>query len=257
MLVSARKRQYNSSKFKTSLTEYDILEKVISRIKNKYIYRSRITGAKFRQVAMLFAMDIAAVQTAGLTCSRNTINSLYAAMRHRIAAYSEAHSPVEGEIEVDESDFGPRRIKGKRGRGAGSKAIVFGLFKRNGKVYTEIIPDCKNHTLSRIIRDHAEIESVIYSDGRRGYDGLVDLGYEKHFRVNHGDNEFSKGDGNHINGIEPFGVMPSTASIKLKGIKKDKFYFHLKETEFRFNARGQNLYLILLKLFRDFPLNLS
>ena len=58
-------------------------------------------------------------------------------------------------------------------------------------MYTEIIPDCKSHTLSQIIRGHAEIESVIYSDGWRGYDGLVALGYEKHFRVNHGDNELS------------------------------------------------------------------
>jgi len=203
-------------------------------------------------------MDLTAVQTSELTClSRNTINSLYSAMRYRIAEYSEANSPVEGEFEVDESYFGPRRIKGKRGRGAGNKTIVFGLFKRNGKVYTEIIPDCKSHTLSQIIRGHADIESVIYSDGWRGYDGLVDLGYEKHFRVNHGNNEFSKGDGKHINGIESFWGYAKHRLYKFKGIKNDKFYFHLKETEFRFNSRGQNLYHILLKIFRDFPLNLS
>jgi transposase-like protein len=48
-----------------------------------------------------------------------------------------------GEIECDESYFGPRRVKGKRGRGAGGKTIVFGLFKRNGKVYTHIVPNAK------------------------------------------------------------------------------------------------------------------
>jgi len=35
----------------------------------------------------------------------------------------------------DESFFGPRRVRGKRGRGAGGKTIVFGIFKRNGSVY--------------------------------------------------------------------------------------------------------------------------
>jgi len=30
---------------------------------------------------------------------------------------------------------------------------------------------------------------------------------------------------------------------------------YLKETAFRFNHRGQNLYLVLLKLFRDFPMS--
>ena len=43
----------------------------------------------------------------------------------------------EGEIEADESYFGGIR-KGKRGRGAAGKVAVFGLFKRNGKVYTVV-----------------------------------------------------------------------------------------------------------------------
>ena len=85
-----------------------------------------------------------------------------------------------GEFEADESYFGPRRVKGKRGRGAGSKTIVFGLYKRDGKVYTEIVPDAKALTLQGIIRGHADIDSVIHTDGWCGYDGLVDVGFEKH-----------------------------------------------------------------------------
>ena len=46
-------------------------------------------------------------------------------------------------LSVDESYFGPHRVRGKRGRGAGRKTIVFGLLKRDGKVYMEIVPDCK------------------------------------------------------------------------------------------------------------------
>ncbi|MBT4258756.1 MAG: IS1595 family transposase, partial [Nitrospina sp.] len=33
------------------------------------------------------------------------------------------------------------------------------------------------------------------------------------------------------------------------------FYLHLKECEFRFNHRGQNLYKLLLKIIRKSPLN--
>jgi len=58
-----------------------------------------------------------------------------------LATFCDQQSPLAGEIEVDESFFGPRRVKGKRGRGAYGKTIVFGVFKRNGKVYTEIVPD--------------------------------------------------------------------------------------------------------------------
>lgn len=32
---------------------------------------------------------------------------------------------------------------------------------------------------------------MIHSDGWRGYDGLVDIGYDSHYRVNHGQDEFA------------------------------------------------------------------
>ncbi|GHU55231.1 DDE transposase [Clostridia bacterium] len=227
-------------------------------MKNKYIYHSKISEAKFRQIVRHFALDLTALQTAELVgLHRNTVTALYSKMRFHIFEYSTENSPIEPEkeeFEVDESYFGPRRIKGKRGRGAGSKIIVFGLYKRDGKVYTEIVSDCKSATLSQIIRGRADIDSVIYSDSWRGYDGLVDLGYEKYFRVNHGENEFSRGNGNHINGIESFWGYAKHRLMKFKGIRKEFFEIFLKETEFRFNHRGQDLYHILLRIFRESPL---
>ncbi|GHV47472.1 hypothetical protein FACS189499_05050 [Clostridia bacterium] len=63
-------------------------------MKNRHIYHSRISEAKFREIVKLFSMDLKATQTAELTgASRNTITSLYFAMRHRIAKYSEVSTP--------------------------------------------------------------------------------------------------------------------------------------------------------------------
>jgi transposase len=104
---------------------------------------------------------------------------------------------------VDESYFGARRVRGKRGRGASGKTIVFGIFKRNGSVYTEIVTDCRKPTLQAVIRGRVELDTVIHSDGWRGYDGLVDVGYSKRFRVNHSENEFVR-ETHHVNGIESF-----------------------------------------------------
>jgi len=50
--------------------------------------------------------------------------------------------PFAGEVEIDESYFGARRVRGKRGRGAGGKTPVIGLLKRGGKVFTEIVENC-------------------------------------------------------------------------------------------------------------------
>jgi transposase len=79
-----------------------------------------------------------------------------------------------------------------------------------------------------------------------GYDGLVDIGFDKHLRVNHGDNEFACGE-RHINGIESFWGYAKKLFSKFNGIDKKMFYLHLKETEYRFNHRHGNLYLICLK----------
>ena len=224
-------------------------------MKNKYIKRSHLSEAKFRQLAKCFSLDLTALQTAKITAlNRNTVDRIYGLIRQRMYKRCLESSPIQGEIEADESYFGSRRVRGKRGRGASGKTIVFGLFKRNGNVYTEIVPDAKKVTLQEIIRGRADIESVIHTDGWRGYDGLVDLGFEKHLRVNHSDNEFSKGTGNHINGIESFWGYAKHRLVKFKGIPKDKFELYLKETEFRFNHRALDLYQVLLKDFRSCPL---
>ncbi len=225
-------------------------------MKNKYIHRAHISEVKTRQLIKCFALDLTATQTAEMIgLNLNTVDRIFSKIRIRIFENIQTPISAQGEFEADESYFGPRRVKGRRGRGAGCKTIVFGLYKRDGKVYTEIVPNAKAQTLQAIIRGQADIESVIHTDGWRGYDGLVDLGYEKHFRVNHGNNEFSVGHGNHINGIESFWGFAKHRLAKFKGIPKDKFELHLKETEFRFNNRDQNIYLILLNFLRDRPLN--
>jgi transposase len=224
---------------------------------NKYIKRSRISEAKFRHLLQLFCLDIDAHAIALITgVSRNTTNRHLRLIRERIAILCNRSSPFFGEIEVDESYFGAKRVKGKRGRGASGKTPVFGILQRGGKVYTEVVPDCARKTLQAIIRGKVDPESVIHSDHWRGYNGLVDMGYKKHYRIHHGNNEFARGK-NHINGIESFWSYAKRRLEKFHGIHKSTFNLHLKECEFRFNHRDQNTYLILLEEFRIFPLNLS
>ena len=58
-----------------------------------------------------------------------------------------------GEFELDESYFGAKRIRGKRGRGAAGKTPVFGLLKRDGNVYVEIVKNCSKESLIPIIQN--------------------------------------------------------------------------------------------------------
>ena len=221
---------------------------------NRYYRRSRIAEKKFREIIKYYALDVTANRTAELTgLTHKTVNQIYLKIRQRLAEASQRQSPFSGEVEVDESYFGAKRVRGKRGRGAGGKTIVFGIYKRNGKVFTEIVPDVQRKTLQAIIRGRVSIETVIHSDGWRGYNGLVDIGYPKHFRVNHSANEFANEISN-INGIESFWSFAKRRLLKFNGVKKETFYLHLKECEFRFNHRNVDLYKLLLSFLRISPL---
>jgi transposase-like protein len=223
-------------------------------VKNRYAKRAKLSEAKFRQLVRYFVHDLDAQTIASLIqLNRNTVNRYLNHIRKRIAEFCEQHSPFKGEIEVDESYFGGKRIKGKRGRGAYKKTPVFGILKRGGKVYTEIVPDCAKATLQGIIRGRVDPDSVIHSDGWRGYNGLVDLGYKKHYRVHHGVDEFVSRK-SHINGIESFWSYSKRRLAKFHGIANTTFNLHLKECEFRFNYRNRDIYKMLLKMFRDQPL---
>ncbi|MEM1108099.1 MAG: IS1595 family transposase [Planctomycetota bacterium] len=195
----------------------------------------------FRRLMKAFAMDLTATDAAELTgLSLRSVNTIYLKLRRRIAEHYDAQSPFRGEVEVDESYFGSRRVKGKRGRGAGGKTIVFGVFKREGHVYTEIVNDVTKTTLQKPIRGKVGLDTVVHSDGWRGYDGLVDVGYAKHLRGNHGKDQFVEGR-SHINGIESFWTLAKCRLIKFKGVPGHTFYLQLKETDFRFNHRRDNL----------------
>lgn len=225
--------------------------------KNKYVNSSHISEAKFREIIRYFSEDLNATQISHLTkISRPTINKYLKAIRTRIAEYSHINSPLSGEIEVNESYLGKRGIRDKRGRSASEKSIVFGLLKREGKVYTEIVPYAKKAKIQSIIRGKVGIDSVIHSDGWRGYHGLVDMGYNKYLRVDHDENEFERGH-SRIDRLESFWSYAKVRLAKFRGIDKENFNLHLKECEYRFNHRGEDLYKLLLKIFRKNPIQLS
>jgi len=223
-------------------------------VKNRYARHAHISEAKFREVLKLFCADIPALTVAGLVgLSVQSTQRLYDRLRLRILemAVDEAR-PFAGEVEIDESYFGARRVRGKRGRGAAGKTPVIGLLKRGGKVFTEIVENCSHQELMPIIKGQVLSETTIYTDGWKSYDGLV-LGGYKHHRIHHHRNEFARGK-NHVNGIESFWSFAKLRLAKLRGIRSDALIIHLKESEWRWNHRDVNLYRFLLKLLRSEPL---
>ncbi len=215
---------------------------------NKYLKYSKISEAQFRTILKLFCLGMEAAKVAEYVgVNRLTANRIFDKIRVRIAELCELESPFSnGEIELDESYFGARRVRGIRGRGSKGKIPVLGMLKRGDKVYTQVVKNCSASQLLPIIKGKTDTGAIIYSDGFKTYDGLADFGYKKHYRVKHGENEFANG-GSHIDGIENFWGLCKVRLAKFRDVHKHKFYLHIKECEFRYNNRNKNIYLILLK----------
>ena len=220
-------------------------------MQNRYIHRAHISEVKFRKVLKLFCADVPALTTGGLVgLSVQGTPRLYARLRLRVLALAQEEArPFAGEVEIDESYFGARRVRGKRGRGASGKTPVIGLLKRGGRVFTEIVENCSKQALMPIIKGQVLSAATIYTDGWKSYDGLV-LGGYKHHRIHHHENQFARGK-NHVNGIESFWSFTKLRLAKLRGIRPASFPIHLKESEWRWNHRHDNLYRFLLKNLRS------
>ena len=82
-----------------------------------------------------FCLDIEATKISKIThISEVTLCKIFKQIRILIAKECKKVSALNGEIEVDESYFGAKRVRGKRGRGVGKKTPVFLLrYTRNCK----------------------------------------------------------------------------------------------------------------------------
>jgi len=212
---------------------------------------NRLSDRKIRTIIKCFANDVTATSTADIVnVNRNTINCYYYDIRVKIFKQTLEESKQEiGVFELDESYFGAKRVRGRRGRGAAGKTPVFGLLKRGGKVFVTIVPNCSKESLMPVIQGKILAGSTIHTDGWGAYDGLVLNGYD-HYRVFHSENEFARGK-SHVNGIENFWSYSKRRLSKFNGCKSESFALHLKECEFRYNHRDEDLVKIITKIFKN------
>lgn len=191
------------------------------------------------EILQYFALELSANRTAKeLRIDYKTVHHKYMFFREKLAEnLGENFQKLGGELELDETYFGGKR-KGKRGRGANNKTIVFGILERDKKVYTTVVPDVSAATLMSEIKAKTEKGSVFYTDCFKSYKSLKRFG--KHKRVNH-QKTFVSGR-NSINGLEGFWSYAKERFHKYHGINRENYTLYLKEMEFRFNHRNSDIF---------------
>lgn len=228
--------------------------------KTKYSFRF------WYEIAWCFVLGHSAHKAYRLLEAKNDVQCWYAyqTIRKAMLIDSLINKPnFVGICEVDESYYGGQlknlrksvrltlRESGlaKRGRGAKyRKQPVFGIYKRNGTVYLDLIKDTSKKELLPKIKKVVDKKSIICSDEHTSYSHLIGLGYV-HRIVNHGQQEYVVGQW-HVNGIEGFWGLSKTNMHTYKGIRKLNWIFYLKEMEWRYNNRKLTFEQQVFKLIK-------
>lgn len=139
-------------------------------------------------------------------------------------------------VEIDETMVGGVR-KGKRGRGAEGKTVVFGMLQRDGDVMLKVVPNVRRATLQPIIEANVRKGTMVDTDELKSYNGLSEAGYD-HGRVNHSEGRYVADDGSTVNAIENFwrhlkcSIKGTHTSVSPEYLER-----YAKEFEYRFNRR--------------------
>ena len=163
--------------------------------------------------------------------------------RVRLAMQDENHGggKLAGEVEVDESFIGGKArnmhpdVKARKihGRGPEGKAIVAAVLERGGKVRAKVVETRKKGKLQKMVRDHVEAGSNVYSDALKSYEGLDEY---THQVIDHA---VAYVDGQiHTNGLENFWSLLKRG-IKGTYVSVEPFHLfrYLDEQTFRYNNR--------------------
>lgn len=198
---------------------------------NKYVNRSKISEAKFRELVKLFALDLTATQIAKLSgLNRNTVNRYIKEIRKRLAEYCEITGPVTGDV------------KPLKQRSEGEIRYL-GIVEKEGVVCVQVID--RNTKIGE--------RKDILNPKLRGMDVIIDLKEDQKIWIE-SRGRLQKNNRAKINRIDGFWGYAKSRLEKFKGIHSHTYFLHLKESEFRYNNDQDELYHLILKIIRKHPL---
>ncbi|MBC9911260.1 LuxR C-terminal-related transcriptional regulator [Chitinophaga varians] len=234
-------------------------------MKNKYLKGAHLSERKFKEILRLFADDLTATQIADISgVSRVTINSYLKKLRNQIARFCEAQHPAPVPVvaydnrlvETQTDHDGDTLVAVKTEVDRIVKPVIFGICRIADRLHTEILPDVSRPMIHAATRGRSVLETLDTTERLRRFNGVVDLGQYRLYRLGSSTTDTVNG-GPLMDEVDAFWGLTKHRLAKFKGLNRNTAYLHLKECEYRFNHRNEDLYSVLLELLKNFPLTLS
>jgi transposase len=220
-------------------------------MKNKMLKRSHLSEKTCRDIIQLFSDDLTATQIAAITgVSRVTINNYLKLIRTHIARHCEELS--RGFAANNSLVHLPRPLYAVKEEAAEEMNVYYGFYTVNENVFTDELIAVNKQAIREFQQsgwlprqDHAPHHGL----GR--YQAIADF---EDWRIYRAD---AAGGKNPQDSITVFWGNTRNRLLKFRGMNKNTLYLHVKESEFRYNYREDDINKILLNIIYKYPLHLS
>jgi transposase len=227
-------------------------------MKNRYLKGAHLSERKVRELIKLFSEDLTATQIANITgISRITVNAYFKLIRTHIAKFCEERNPfhfTNGTVIHHDHTSENGTVASN---GAVSKKSFYGIFKNDETIHTDKIANIDAEWMYDWLKGKTEGEKNIIEQYRLNvYNGIADFNSIRLYRVNESVPGLTRGK-SHIDEIDMFWGMLKSRLIKFRGLNSGTLYLHVKETEFRYNYRENDLFELLMEILHKRPLHYS
>ncbi len=209
-------------------------------MKNKLLKGAHLPERKCREILELFCDDLTATQIAEISgVSRVTVNNYFKLIRNRIAGYcSKKHGFSQSHAHnhfVNES--------GQKNE----EQAFYGFALKQGSVYTQWLKNMDDKIFEQFINKSAKNHFVngvssVYED----FHAIADCDAWNLYWLKPVEGKDDRDDSSmEING---FWQHARGRLQKFRGMNKKMLYLHIKECEFRYNYRNDELFPLLMKI---------
>jgi len=224
-------------------------------MKNKMLKRSHLSEKTCREIIQLFSDDLTATQIAAITnVSRVTINNYLKLIRTHIAR----HCEELGQRFSNTKTAAPSiyRVHAATEKAAEDNGInaYYGFYSVTGNVYTDELTAVSKPVIREFQQAswlHRQEAGHLHELSR--YHAIADFDEWRLYRL----------DAGAVNGkiyqdeIAVFWGNTRSRLLKFRGMNKNTLYLHVKESEFRYNYREDDINKVLLNIIYKYPLHLS
>jgi len=214
----------------------------------RWIKGSKLSNKQIGHLIDYFALEVPAIKAAGvLDINRHSAERVYNFIRQMLAYECEKESPIGSDPPPPPAD-GPASRHYWEYAGSPADIPVFGIVMRNGRAYTKSLKGISVETARRIIRSHTIPGPDTEPESLDSYDALA-LGGTRHFLIRH-EAEAAPGEKHRPASADNFWSFVKTKLNRYYGVSGPRFHLYLKEMEFRYNHRKEDLRQVIRDILK-------